>query len=100
MRTTEFAITNRRIIAKTGFIRRHTLEIFLQKIESIEVNQNILGRLLNFGSVTVTGTGSTKESFKAIKDPLTLRKYINQIIEHYTQIDPQQQRISNPGSGN
>jgi uncharacterized membrane protein YdbT with pleckstrin-like domain len=85
MLTTEFAITNRRIIAKKGFIHRNTLEIMLSKVESVNVYQNILGRLLDFGTVTVTGTGGTKESFKAIIAPVTMRKKINQIIEHYSQ---------------
>jgi len=85
MFTTEFAVTNRRIIAKTGFIRRHTLEMFLHKVESVRVNQNVLQRLLNFGSVTVTGTGGTRESFKAIVDPVGVRGAINQVIEKYTQ---------------
>jgi uncharacterized membrane protein YdbT with pleckstrin-like domain len=83
--TTEFAVTNRRVIAKTGFIHRHTLEILLAKVESIAVRQNILGRLLNFGTVTVTGTGGTRESFRAIADPTTVRKKINQIVERYMQ---------------
>ena len=91
MFTTEFAVTNRRVIAKTGFIRRHTLEILLSKVESVSVNQNILGRLLNFGTVTVTGTGGTRESFRAIVDPIDVRKKINQIIEGYMQY---QQKLS------
>jgi uncharacterized membrane protein YdbT with pleckstrin-like domain len=92
MFSTEFGVTNRRVIAKTGFIRRHTLEILLPKIESVSVNQNIIGRLFNFGRVTVTGTGGTKESFIAISDPINVRKKINQIIESYMQ---HQQNISN-----
>lgn len=82
--TTEFAITNRRVIAKSGFIRRHTVEILLSKIESVTLNQNILGRLLNFGNVTVTGTGGTRETFKVIAGPVAVRSKINQIIEFYT----------------
>jgi uncharacterized membrane protein YdbT with pleckstrin-like domain len=97
--TTEFAVTNRRVIAKTGFIRRHTLEMLLMKIESVAVNQNILGRMLNFGVVTVTGTGGTKESFRAIGQPFAVRKIISQIIEQYTQSYDQQQRVANPGIG-
>jgi uncharacterized membrane protein YdbT with pleckstrin-like domain len=85
MTTTEFVVTNRRVIAKTGFIRRHTLEMLLTKIESVAVNQNILGRLLNFGVVTVTGTGGMKESFRAIGQPFVVRKKISQIIEQYAQ---------------
>jgi len=87
--TTEFAVTNKRVIAKTGFIRRHTLEILLPKVESVAVHQNILGRLLNFGTVTVTGTGGTKESFRAIVEPIAVRRKINQIIEGYMQANAQ-----------
>jgi uncharacterized membrane protein YdbT with pleckstrin-like domain len=97
--TTEFAVTNRRVIAKSGFIRRHTLEMLLLKIESVAVHQSILGRLLDFGTVTVTGTGGTKEGFRAIVEPLAVRRKINQIIEHYTQAYAQQQRTANPGGG-
>jgi uncharacterized membrane protein YdbT with pleckstrin-like domain len=97
MFTTEFVVTNRRVIAKTGFIRRHTLEMLLAKIESVAVNQGILGRLMNFGMVTVTGTGGTKESFRAIVGPFAVRKKISQIIEEYTQTYSQQQEA--PGMG-
>jgi len=83
--TTEFAVTNRRVIAKTGFIKRHTLEILLDKVESMKVRQNILGRLLGFGTVTIAGTGGTRESFKAIADPAGVRKKINQVTEYYVE---------------
>jgi uncharacterized membrane protein YdbT with pleckstrin-like domain len=96
--TSEFGVTNRRVIAKTGFIRRHTVEILLSKIESISVNQNVLGRLFNFGAVTVVGTGGTKESFSGISDPIVIRKKINQIVEGYMQAiaQSQQQKSTNP----
>ncbi len=90
--TTEFAVTNKRVIAKRGFIRRHTLEILLPKVESISVNQNVLGRLLNFGTVTVTGTGGTRESFRAIVAPVEVRKKITHIIERYMQAYAQSER--------
>ena len=99
MTTTEFAVTNRRVIAKTGFIRRHTLEMLLTKIESVAVNQNILGRMLNFGVVTVTGTGGTKESFRAIGQPFVVRKKISQVIEQYAQGYAQPIGGVNPGMG-
>ncbi len=95
--TTEFAVSNRRVIAKTGFIRRHTLEMLLPKVESISVNQNVLGRLLNFGTVTVIGTGGTKESFRGISDPMIIRKKINQIVEGYMQAYSQSQQ-QNPNN--
>ncbi len=98
--TTEFAVTNKRVIAKRGLIRRHTLEILLPKVESISVNQNILGRLLNFGTVTVTGTGGTRESFRAIVEPVEVRKKITHIVERYMQAYAQsEQRIASQGVG-
>ena len=55
--TTEFAVTSQRIIAKTGLIRRRTTEILLQKVESIKVDQGLLGRLFGYGRLEVVGTG-------------------------------------------
>jgi uncharacterized membrane protein YdbT with pleckstrin-like domain len=72
--TSEFAITSKRLIIKTGFISRNTFEMNLSKIESINVNQSILGRMLGYGTVVIMGTGSTREPFAAIRDPLTFRK--------------------------
>jgi uncharacterized membrane protein YdbT with pleckstrin-like domain len=72
--TTELAITNKRVIAKTGLIQRRTIEMFLEKIESIQVDQSVLGRLFNFGSVVISGTGVHSAPFKSISDPLSLRK--------------------------
>jgi uncharacterized membrane protein YdbT with pleckstrin-like domain len=72
--TTELAITNKRVIAKTGMIERRTTEMFLEKIESIQVDQSILGRLFDFGSVVISGTGVHSAPFKNISDPLALRR--------------------------
>jgi len=72
--TSEFAITNKRLIIKTGFISRNTFEMNHSKIESINVNQSILGRILGYGTLIIMGTGSTREPFAAIRDPLTFRK--------------------------
>jgi uncharacterized membrane protein YdbT with pleckstrin-like domain len=83
--TTEFSATNKRVMAKSGFIRIHTLEILLSKVESIDVKQNIFGSLMGFGVITVTGTGGTKQGFRAIANPMEVRTKINQIIEHYGQ---------------
>ncbi len=83
--TTEFAVTNKRIIAKSGWIRIHTLEILLSKVESIDIKQPVLGRILDFGTVTVTGTGGTKQGFKAIAEPMVVRSKVNLIIEKYLQ---------------
>ena len=71
--TSEFAITNKRVIIKTGLLSRKTIEMNLSKIESVNVDQTILGRILGFGDITIVGTGGTKETFHKIKRPLTFR---------------------------
>jgi uncharacterized membrane protein YdbT with pleckstrin-like domain len=75
--TTEFALTNKRIIGKKGWIRRSSLEILLGKVESIGVRQPILGRILNYGTITVSGSGGTRQSFPYITLPMELRQNIN-----------------------
>ncbi len=74
--TTEIAVTNRRVIYKTGFIRRDTNEMHMDKVESVKVDQPILGRLLDYGDVTVLGTGTGWETLKKIAAPLELRNHI------------------------
>ena len=64
--TTEIAVTDRRVVLKRGFIRRHTVEMNMQKVESVDVDQTQLGRLFDYGTVTIRGTGSTLESFRMI----------------------------------
>jgi uncharacterized membrane protein YdbT with pleckstrin-like domain len=72
--TTEFAITNKRVINKAGLVERRTFEMNLNKIESVNVEQSILGRILGYGDIEIIGTGGTKEQFKHISDPITFRK--------------------------
>jgi len=79
-RTSEFGVTNKKIIVKIGFIRRNAFEMFLDKIESIHINQSIIGRILGFGSVIVSGTGGSKDPFHKINAPLQLRKIIQEEI--------------------
>lgn len=78
--TSEFAVTNQRVIAKVGFIRRNSLEVLLGKIEAIQVNQDILGRILGYGSITVSGTGGTRDPFHNISNPLELRRKIQEQV--------------------
>jgi uncharacterized membrane protein YdbT with pleckstrin-like domain len=73
-KSTELVITNKRIIAKFGFITRRTTEIQLNKVESIAVEQGMVGRLLNFGTLTVTGTGASFAPIPNVSDPLQFRK--------------------------
>lgn len=75
----EFAITNKRVIIKTGLISRRTIELNLSKIESVNVDQSILGRILGYGSLQIVGTGGTKEIFPNIQRPLTFRKKFQEL---------------------
>ena len=72
----EFGVTDKRVLIKTGIVGRHTLETLLTKVENIGVEQTLWGRLFNYGTIYVTGTGSTKETFPGIHAPLEFRKAI------------------------
>lgn len=74
--SSEFAVTNKRVLVKVGLIRRHSLELLLQKVEGIGVDQGILGRILGYGTITVSGTGGTREAFRMIADPLEFRRQV------------------------
>jgi uncharacterized membrane protein YdbT with pleckstrin-like domain len=77
--TTEVAVTDRRIIYKTGFINRHTVEMHMDKVESVDVDQSILGRLLNYGDITIRGTGETLERLRKIDAPLDFRNHVTAV---------------------
>jgi uncharacterized membrane protein YdbT with pleckstrin-like domain len=72
----EFAVTNKRVLSKTGFIQRESDETLLSKVEAIAVDQGILGRLLGFGTVRITGSGGTEDAFARISQPLEFRRQI------------------------
>ena len=74
--TTETDVTNLRVVHKTGFIKRRTFEMALDKVESVDVNQSILGRLLNYGDVTILGVGEGRETISTIASPLQFRNAI------------------------
>jgi uncharacterized membrane protein YdbT with pleckstrin-like domain len=74
--TTEFAVTDRRVIYKVGLFRRSTFEMNLSKVESVGVVQSILGRMLNFGEVEIKGTGASLTPVSLISDPLAFRSHI------------------------
>jgi uncharacterized membrane protein YdbT with pleckstrin-like domain len=74
--TTELAVTDRRVIYKSGVLARHTLEMNRSKVESADVDQSILGRIFGFGTIIVRGTGGSLEPIRMISDPLTFRSHI------------------------
>jgi len=74
--TTETDVTNLRVVHKTGFIKRRTFEMALDKVESVDVDQTILGRILNYGDVTIRGVGEGFETIKTIASPLAFRSSI------------------------
>jgi uncharacterized membrane protein YdbT with pleckstrin-like domain len=73
---TEIAVTDRRVIYKTGLVQRDTTEINMAKIESVDVSQSILGRVFDFGTLTIRGTGETIEALRNISSPLQFRNAI------------------------
>jgi uncharacterized membrane protein YdbT with pleckstrin-like domain len=75
----EFVITNRRIVIKEGFIARRTFEMNLSKIETVNVDQTVMGRILNFGSITIIGTGGTTETFHNIARPMIFRQRFQEL---------------------
>lgn len=76
LRTFEFVVTNRRLIYKRGLIRRDTFELRLAQIESIQVQQSVLGRILGFGALHVVGSGGSKRPFPNLGSPITFRRKI------------------------
>jgi uncharacterized membrane protein YdbT with pleckstrin-like domain len=77
---TEMAVTNKRVIVKTGIVDRRTIELLLPRIESIAVEEPVLGRVLGYGTVIVRGTGGTPEVFSQIARPLEFREQVQRQI--------------------
>jgi uncharacterized membrane protein YdbT with pleckstrin-like domain len=73
----EYGLTNKKVIIKTGVIGRATDEIKLNKIETVEVRQGIMGRILGYGNVLVTGTGTSYIVFTDVAKPLQVKKAID-----------------------
>ncbi|MEO0128550.1 MAG: PH domain-containing protein [candidate division WOR-3 bacterium] len=80
-KTSEFGVTSKRVLVKVGWIRRNSLEILLAKIEGIQANQGILGRILNYGTIVIKGTGGTSNPFHKIEAPFEFRKKVQEQID-------------------
>jgi uncharacterized membrane protein YdbT with pleckstrin-like domain len=76
--TSEFAVTSSRLILKVGLISRYTTELLLTKVETIGVQQGLIGRMLGYGDLTVTGTGGAREVFRRVRDPIGFRNHVQQ----------------------
>jgi uncharacterized membrane protein YdbT with pleckstrin-like domain len=74
--SSEFAVTNKRVLIKVGLISRHSLELLLRQVEGIGVDQTLSGRILGYGTISVVGTGGTNEAFRMISNPLEFRRQV------------------------
>jgi len=74
--TTEIDVTDRRVVYKRGFIRRHTVEMNMDKVESVDVDQSMLGRIFDYGDIVIRGTGAGLEPLRGIDSPLAFRNAV------------------------
>ena len=75
-RSSEFAVTNKRVIVKIGVLSTRSVELLLPKVEGITVNQGLVGKLLGYGEIVITGSGGTKEPFAGIQAPFEFRRAV------------------------
>ena len=90
----EFAVTTTRVIMKVGWLNTRSVELQLTKVEAIAVNQELLGRVFDYGTLVVGGTGGTKEAFTLIKDPIGFR----QAVQYQTDIASRGPAIATPNA--
>jgi len=82
--TSEFAVTNKRVLLKVGVLNTRSFELLLNKVEGIAVNQGLFGKLLNYGDIVVTGSGGTQEPFRDIENPLRFRTAVQSVTDSQT----------------
>ncbi len=78
--SSEFVLTDRRVLMKTGFLQRSSLELLLTKVESLAINQGLLGRMLGYGTLVLIGSGGTRTPFSSVQAPLEFRRHVQQQI--------------------
>lgn len=76
----EFALTNKRLIMKMGFIKRQSVDVLLTKVQGLHVKQGVFGNMFNYGTVTVTGIGGSPDGFNKVSDPVEFRKKVQEQI--------------------
>lgn len=84
-KTTELAFTNKRVIAKFGFVSRQTIELNMHKIESMQVNQDVLGRIFNYGTLIISGAGTPQAPIPGISNPIAFRRAFMESQEQLAQ---------------
>lgn len=77
--SSEFVITDRRVLIKTGIVHRKTAEVFISKVESVSVDQSFMGRMFDFGTVRIRGTGGFEEAFDSIAHPFQFRTWVQRL---------------------
>lgn len=81
IRSNEAGITDKRVIAKTGLIRRDTIEISIDKVSSLQIKQGIFGRVFGYGSLIISDVGASRAPIKYIKDPMSFRRRFFEVQE-------------------
>src|SRR5664279_658139 len=84
--SSDFAVTNKRVMMKVGVFSTRSVELLLSKIEAIAVNQSFIGRIFGYGDIVVTGSGGTREAFSHIQGPLEFRRAVQSVTD--TQSNP------------
>jgi uncharacterized membrane protein YdbT with pleckstrin-like domain len=79
--SSDFAVTSKRVMMKTGIFNTRSVELLLSKIEAIAVNQTLAGRMLGYGKIVVTGSGGTEETFSDIQAPLEFRRAVQSVTD-------------------
>jgi uncharacterized membrane protein YdbT with pleckstrin-like domain len=79
--SSDFAVTSKRVMMKTGIFSTRSVELLLGKIEAIAVNQTLAGRLMGYGDIVVTGSGGTEETFADIQAPLGFRRAVQSVTD-------------------
>ena len=80
-RSMEFVVTNRRVSTRTGIVQKNSQETLLEKVETVTIDQDLLGRLLGYGTVTIVGTGGSSDEFRRISKPMLLRRVLHDQID-------------------
>jgi hypothetical protein len=95
--SSDFAVTNKRVMMKVGVFSTRSVELLLSKIEAIAVNQSFIGRIFGYGDIVVTGSGGTREAFSHIEGPLEFRRAVQSVTD--TPTTPRQTTVAAPGDG-